>query len=103
MRREGIFQAFFASEEERIVRGDVESGSGMAQAFHGRGSARLPVFWGRKGYFFGGVLPQWFWAGTGLLMQKTISRPNWEDIHVFSERAKKILEFVQTDWRQSQG
>jgi hypothetical protein len=51
-----------------------------------------------NGYFFGGVLPQWF-GEDGLLMQKILSRPNWEGIHLFSERAKKVLEFVKADWQ----
>jgi hypothetical protein len=55
----------------------------------------------RGGYFLGGVLPRWF--GTdGLLMQKIIKRPDWEGIHVYSERAASILEKVRADWEQSQ-
>ena len=50
-----------------------------------------------RGYFFGGLLPQWF-GDDGLLMQKLIPRPNWEGIHLLSERAEKILEFVKDDW-----
>jgi hypothetical protein len=52
-----------------------------------------------NGYFFGGTLSQWF-GEDGLLMQKILPPPNWEGIHLFSERAKKILEFVKTDWQQ---
>lgn len=55
-----------------------------------------------RGYFFGGILPQWF-GGDGFLMQKTISRPNWEDIHVHSDRAHRILEFVRSDWDMVKG
>jgi len=51
----------------------------------------------RRGYFFGGLFPQWF-GEDGLLMQKLIPQPNWEGIHLFSERAEKILEFVRKDW-----
>ncbi len=50
-----------------------------------------------KGYFFGGILPQWF-GEDGLLMQKIVGRPNWEGIHLFSKRAEKILEFIKADW-----
>lgn len=50
-----------------------------------------------RGYFFGGVFPQWF-GQDGLLMQKLLPRPNWEGIHLFSERAEKILDFVKQDW-----
>ncbi len=86
----------FESEEERVLREGVE----VVQVF-------LKLSWpwvGRvtglmrdRGYFFGGILPQWF-GEDGFLMQKTVSRPNWEDIHVHSERAHRILEFVRSDW-----
>jgi hypothetical protein len=50
-----------------------------------------------QGYFFGGLLPRWF--GTdGILMQKVMQLPNWEGIHLYSERAKKILDLVRADW-----
>jgi len=52
-----------------------------------------------NGYFFGGVFPQWF-GEDGLFMQKILSQPNWEGIHLFSERAKKILEFIKADWEK---
>jgi hypothetical protein len=51
----------------------------------------------KQGYFFGGLLPRWF-ETDGLLMQKVMQTPNWEGIHLYSERAKKILDLVQTDW-----
>jgi len=97
----GDFSSALASQEERILRRDMEVVQvwlKLSWPWVGKAADLL----NRKGYFFGGVLPQWF-GQDGLLMQKTISRPNWEDIHVFSERAKKILEFVEADWRQSQG
>lgn len=51
----------------------------------------------RYGYFFGGLLPAWF--GTdGLLMQKIMERPNWEEISLYSDRAKAILGFIKADW-----
>ncbi len=51
----------------------------------------------RRGYFFGGLLPRWF--GTdGLLMQRTAGRPNWEGIHLFTDRARMIYNFVHADW-----
>jgi hypothetical protein len=50
-----------------------------------------------QGYFFGGLLPRWF--GTdGLLMQKVMQTPNWEGLHLYSERARKILGLVRADW-----
>lgn len=49
-------------------------------------------------YFFGGILPGWFGAD-GLLMQKVMQTPNWKGIHLFSDRAKRILDFVHKDWQ----
>ncbi|MBA4390333.1 MAG: hypothetical protein C0399_05290 [Syntrophus sp. (in: bacteria)] len=52
-----------------------------------------------KGYFFGGILPQWF-GDDGLLMQKILLQPNWDGINLYSERAQKILEFIKSDWQK---
>ncbi len=52
-----------------------------------------------RGYFFGGLLPQWF-GDDGLLMQKIVGEPNWADIKLATERAEKILEFVKEDWKR---
>jgi hypothetical protein len=54
----------------------------------------------KQGFFLGGVLPRWF-DDDGLLMQKILKRPNWEEIHVHGERAAQILELVKTDWQQA--
>ena len=52
-----------------------------------------------QGYFLGGVLPRWF-DTDGLLMQKTVARPNWDSIRMEFERSIKIREFVQADWAE---
>lgn len=54
-----------------------------------------------RGYFTGGVLPRWF-DGDGLLMQKVTGTPNWEGIHVYGERAAKILSHVRAGWAETQ-
>jgi hypothetical protein len=51
----------------------------------------------RKGYFFGGLLPRWF-GSDGLLMQKIFQRPNWEGIHLYSDRARTLYNFAYADW-----
>ncbi len=62
---------------------------------------RLTEILRTRKYFFGGPLPRWF--GTdGLLMQKVVGRPNWEGIHLHSDRAKAILEMVRRDWLETQ-
>ncbi len=52
----------------------------------------------RHGYFLGGILPRWF-DDDGLLMQKIGATPNFGGIHLYSKRAKKILEIVKNDWQ----
>jgi hypothetical protein len=51
----------------------------------------------KKGYFLGGVFPRWFDVD-GLLMQKVLGQPNWEGIHLYSERAQKIYRSIRDDW-----
>ena len=54
-----------------------------------------------RGYFFGGLLPRWF-DNDGLFMQKVMQKPNWEGITLYTERAKKITEWVKQDWKKTQ-
>ncbi len=54
-----------------------------------------------KGYLFGGALPRWF-GDDGLLMQKLLVPPNFEDIVLYSDRAKRILDMVRDDWMRTQ-
>jgi hypothetical protein len=49
-----------------------------------------------EGYFLGGVLPRWF-DDDGLLMQKLLSPPDWEGIHLYTDRAREILSMVKQD------
>ncbi len=91
------FEKVIISEEERVLSQNVE----VIQI-----SLKLSWPWitetvsllRKNGYFFGGMLPQWF-GEDGLLMQKVLSPPDWDGISLFSERAKRILDFVKTDWR----
>jgi hypothetical protein len=50
-----------------------------------------------RGFFFGGLLPRWF-DHDGMLMQRLSCPPNFEMIQLLSDRAKRILEFVKSDW-----
>lgn len=52
-----------------------------------------------RGYFIGGVLPNWF-GKDGLLMQKLTGPTRWEGIALYSERAKRIGEIVRNDWER---
>ena len=49
-----------------------------------------------KGYSLGGWLPTWF-GDDGLLMQKHLVPPDFENIQLYSDRAKALHEIVQRD------
>lgn len=53
----------------------------------------------KRSYFLGGILPRWFDVD-GLLMQKILGQPNWEQIQLYSDRARRLLEFVKADWQE---
>jgi GNAT superfamily N-acetyltransferase len=50
------------------------------------------------GYFLGGPLPGWYADADALLMQKVVGEPNWDGIHLYSDRAKRIMELIHADW-----
>ncbi len=50
-----------------------------------------------QGYFFGGVLPRWF-DSDGILMEKILDIPVWEEIHLYLERAKTLMALIRKDW-----
>jgi hypothetical protein len=54
----------------------------------------------RRGYFLGGPLPRWF-NYDGLLMQKVLGQPGFDQIQLYASRAQEILEMVREDWRQT--
>ena len=51
------------------------------------------------GYFLGGLLPRWF-DRDGMLMQKTMGRPNWEGIQVTPGRHAALLKLARDDWER---
>ncbi len=53
-----------------------------------------------KGYFLGGILPRWFDCD-GMLMQRVLQKPNWDNIKLFSQTAKIILEKIRKDWDEA--
>lgn len=55
-----------------------------------------------QGYFLGGVLPRWY-DSDGLLMQKTVAHPHWEDIQVFFDEARRLVDVVRQDWESLTG
>ncbi len=92
------FERVFVSEEKHILSQNVEIIQvwlKLSWPWIDRTVALLK----NNAYFFGGIFPQWF-GEDGLFLQKTLSQPNWEGIHLFSERAKRLLEFVKADWQR---
>jgi hypothetical protein len=55
----------------------------------------------KKGYFFGGALPRWF-NDDGMLMQKVLCDPNFGEIQIYSDRARRITDFVKKDYIRAQ-
>ena len=50
----------------------------------------------QRGYFLGGVLPRWF-DDDGLLMQKTLDEPDFDNICLLTKRARQLKEMVRLD------
>ena len=53
-----------------------------------------------RGFFLGGILPRWF-GEDGFLMQKVLTRPNWEGINLYTDRAAQILHYIRDDWERT--
>lgn len=53
----------------------------------------------QRGYFIGGLLPRWF-DRDGMLMQRLIGQPHWENINLEYDRGKALLSLVRQDWSQ---
>ena len=56
----------------------------------------------QSGYFFGGILPRWF-NNDGLLMQKIIADPNWDEMHIHYDNDRKLIDMVRADWQRAKG
>lgn len=90
------FQSVFAEHETHSLEKGmvvIQVWLNLSRSFIGASTSYLS----QKGYFFGGILPRWF-GEDGLLMQKVAVRPNWEGIHLYSERAQHICTAVRDDW-----
>lgn len=54
----------------------------------------------RNGYFLSAYLPRWFGGetgGDGLLMQKVMEEPNYQEIKIHSDETAELLAFIQKD------
>jgi hypothetical protein len=95
------FDQVFGRQEEELVK----SGHRVLQVWLKLASPSVGDVVDRlrkKGYFLGGVLLRWF-DEDGLLMQKIIGKPNWEGIHLHSERMNEVMAFIKQDWLAIQG
>jgi hypothetical protein len=52
-----------------------------------------------QGFFLGGLLPRWF-EDDGLLMQKTLSPPDWNTMQIVFEQGQMIADIVRSDWQE---
>ncbi|MBS1227694.1 MAG: hypothetical protein H6R17_971 [Proteobacteria bacterium] len=55
----------------------------------------------RQAYSLGGFLPAWF-GDDGLLLQKHRVSPDFENIKLYTDRARALLEIVRRDWQRAQ-
>ncbi|MFO7802093.1 MAG: GNAT family N-acetyltransferase [Desulfovermiculus sp.] len=62
------------------------------------GVGRAVDFLRTQGYFFGGLLPRWF-DDDGLLMQKTLSSPRWDEMRIAFDQGRMLADMVKEDWR----
>ncbi|MGC8493368.1 MAG: hypothetical protein ACP5SH_16695 [Syntrophobacteraceae bacterium] len=89
------FEACFKKLETKLLAGNIkvlQVWVNLACPWVGRAVEILR----RKGYFFGALLPRWF-GEDGLMMQKIIDPPGWENITLFSDRARELLEIIRND------
>lgn len=56
----------------------------------------------KRGYFFGGYIPGWF-NSDSILMEKTLTKPDFNNINLYSDKAKKLLAYVKSDWERCEG
>ena len=55
----------------------------------------------QRGYSFAGLIPLWF-GSDGLLLQKMMHAPCFDDIKLHSPKAKELLTLVRQDWQAVQ-
>ncbi len=94
----GDFEFYFNGLENEILAGKIKVIQVSVSLACPWAAGAVEVLRAR-GYFIGGILPRWF-DDDALLMQKIVDRPDWEGIHLFSERAAEILRIVRNDWEE---
>jgi hypothetical protein len=93
----------FAEHLSNLESEAVEKGCIVIQAWLNLSSpwvGRAATILRERGFFLGGVLPQWF-DDDGLLMQKLFFVPDFESIQLHSDRALRLRDLVKADWHRS--
>lgn len=91
----GDFAGAFAREEQDILRQNavvIQVWLNLSRPWVARTVEHLRL----AGYFLGGALPGWL-GEDALLLQKILQRPNWEGINLYTDRARRMLEFIRED------
>jgi len=95
------FPLVMQTEEDRLLKHGIR----VIQVWLSSGDPSLGEAVDRlreRGYFFGGVLPRWF-DSDGILMEKILDTPVWEDIVLYLDQAKTLMALIQKDWEAVQG
>jgi hypothetical protein len=90
------FESYFNGLENEILTGKIKVVQVSVNLACPWAWSAVEVLRGRS-YFIGGILPRWF-DDDALLMQKIVGMPDWDGIHLFSERAAEILGIARHDW-----
>jgi hypothetical protein len=89
------FESYFNGLETGILTGNIK----VLQVWLNLGCSwvgRAVEILRARGYYFGALLPRWF-GQDGLLMQKNLETPVWENIKLYSDTARELLEIIRND------
>ncbi|MFA5904453.1 MAG: hypothetical protein WC836_11015 [Desulfobacula sp.] len=89
------FHAVMNTEEDRLLKQGIRViqvwlSSGDSSVGEAVDDLRL------QGYFFGGVLPRWF-DSDGLLMEKVMDPPVWDEMNLYFERSRTLMALIRKD------
>lgn len=91
----------FAEEEARLLNAGIR----VIQVWVSTGvpfAGAVVDFFRSGGYFLGGVLPRWFDVD-GLLMQKVLDPPEWDQMVLYYPRDQEIGQMVRADYERAKG
>jgi hypothetical protein len=94
-------ETVFPKEEARLLNAGIR----VIQVWVSTGvpfAGAVVDFFRSGGYFLGGVLPRWF-DSDGLLMQKVMDPPEWDQMVLYYPRDREIGKMVRADHEQAGG